>query len=148
MPFTKEFRCGDSGYFVYIEDDGRSCYAYLIRNDAMVGDVWLCNRVPAPETAEWADPNDAPFLNPKAYAAEPAHVPVPPDGASLNVRWNADRGAEIQAHLLCGERVLAMLQPGAKPGWCVNARRDGPLAKILASKEPKEPRAGGSDPNG
>ncbi len=33
--------------------------------------------------------------------------------------------------LYLADDLLAVLIPGAKPGWCRNALKDGPLAKVL-----------------
>jgi hypothetical protein len=56
-------------YSVIIEDDGRVAYAYLMKDENIIGDVWLYNQLDAPENTNW-DHKKMPFLNPIEFIAE------------------------------------------------------------------------------
>ncbi|MEO0912171.1 MAG: hypothetical protein AAFY59_04175 [Pseudomonadota bacterium] len=118
-----------SGFSVVFEDDGRVAYAYLLDgNDRIVGDVWLYNRCVAPLEPEWISPDGMPFANPVGYAREDAgFLPVEEIG-DVSVSWSAAPVAAV-VHLR-GAR-FARLMEGSKPGWCVLALKDGPLARVM-----------------
>jgi hypothetical protein len=48
----------------------------------------------------------------------------------IMVHWK-DNQTLTEVKIYLQDELLAMLRPGAKPGWCVNALKDGPLAKVL-----------------
>jgi hypothetical protein len=117
-------------FSVVVEDDEKVAYAYLLHDDAIVGDVWLYNCGPAPVEPEWRDRQKAPFANPRAFVVKREAKPIV-DDKQLSVSWTDKKGVIDQVKLYFGKRLLAILAPGAKPGWCMNALKDGPLAKIL-----------------
>jgi hypothetical protein len=121
-----EFRHAETGLSVVIDDDGRVAYAYLrdLEGD-IIGDVWLYNREVDPK-ADWADPSQAPFPNPRSHA-RPFEGRLPSRASDFSVEWTlADQ------LLLCDVSVhgvrLARLSPGAAPGWNVLALAEGPCA--------------------
>ncbi len=66
MSFLRRFEHGD--WAVVVEDDDRVVYAYLLRHNQIVGDVWLYNRVHAPHRSPWGQTDPMmPFLNPVEY---------------------------------------------------------------------------------
>src|SRR5438046_3121601 len=129
MAFLQQFDCPNSSFSVVIDDDDRVAYAYLLKEGDMCGDVWLYNCNMAPEEPEWRDPSKAPFANPQEFTADdPLRIT---DTANIYWAWIKDNDNLQRAEIYLGEQLLAVLAPGAKPGWCKNARKDGPLAKVL-----------------
>lgn len=130
MAFLIGFDCGQ--WKVVVDDDDRAVYAYLLKDDEVVGDVWICNRV-RPAEPEWKLPNAdelMPFLNPVPYV-ESEHAGVAEhDPESISVSWSHD-GDSVSVQVLDAGKVLARLVPGERPGWCVNAKLSGPLAQVL-----------------
>ena len=125
----------NSAYSVLFEDDGKVAYAYLRDGTKVVGDVWIYNCGPAPETAEWTLPDARsrmPFANPAGYAVDE----LPPDihePSDVSCRWTHDGEGLAFVEVLLNGVVFARLQPGSSPGWSRLARRDGPNAKVLTS---------------
>jgi len=120
-----QFHEPDGDRSVVIEDDGRVCYAYLLQNERLVGDVWLYNVSAAPLTVDWRRREDAPFCNPAKYCADATLPRLRPD-SDVSCAWLA-RGAEIWV----SGTLWARLEAGARPGWSRGARIAGPLAKPL-----------------
>ena len=77
------------------EDDGRVAYAYLLEGDDVVADVWVYNRADAPEAPEWADPDKAPFLNPRAFVREAAALEPPSSDADVRFEWRGEQNARV-----------------------------------------------------
>jgi hypothetical protein len=122
-----EFRHVDTGCSVVIDDDGRVAWAYLKSPDEQIlADVWLYNVAPTPEVSDWADPAQAPFLNPSALA-DPLPQPLPESPDDLTVQWVVD-GQLLLADVLLRGVLVARLSPGATPGWNVLATIAGPCA--------------------
>jgi hypothetical protein len=119
----------ESDLSVVFEDDGRTAYAYLLRGEKIVADVWIYNRGPAPEHPEWTHREGAPFRNAAAYVREtPVPAAVEDD---VTVRW------EQEAAIVCLRgRPCARLVVGSKPGWCVFAAKDGPCARVMEHDPP------------
>ncbi len=40
-------------FALLIEDDDKVCYAYLLNEERIVGDIWLYNNVTTPRESEW-----------------------------------------------------------------------------------------------
>lgn len=110
---------------VLVEDDGRVAYAYLLDGGTIISDVWLYNRCASPAKPEWSDRTKAPFSNPVQYARDIAPKEVISD-ESWSVR-DSGNGLDV----IVEGMVWARLKKGAKPGWCIAARIDGPLARVL-----------------
>lgn len=124
------FAC--EGWEVVLEDDDRSCHAYLLRNGDICSDVWLYNRVAAPTAPEWTSPQArdvAPFLNAVRYVTTTAASGESWNAEQVSVTWADTEAGE--ARVLLGGEVAAVLRVGAKPGWSARAIEDGPLAKVL-----------------
>ena len=130
----------DTGYSAVFEDDGRVAYAYLLNENRIVSDVWLYNRIAAPQEPEWRDRSKAPFANPQGFAAS---EPFPPVASEAEVAFAWSRGTEGQVILRVFIRgsYHAALVPGRKPGWCRLALRDGPLASVPTPWRRPNPRA-------
>ena len=117
---------GPGVWSAIVEDDGRVAYAYLLDEGRIVADVWLYNRAATPEAPEWGDRDTAPFLNPRGFAAQDDFTP-PADETEVGIEWWEMDGRHCPWIILSGRRH-ALLAPGRKPGWCVLAAKDGPLA--------------------
>jgi hypothetical protein len=76
MGFVRQFQRGD--WQVIVEDDDRVAYAYLVRDGRIVTDVWLYNRMPAPQRPPWHEPGPVmPFLNSASTSTKMAQIEVP-----------------------------------------------------------------------
>src|SRR5689334_14103846 len=86
--FIAKFPSIDSGKSGVIEDDGRVGYAYLLGAEGRIcGDVWLCNRCPAPKEPEWSDREKAPYANPESYVDPTAIFSLPTSIDDFSVEW-------------------------------------------------------------
>ena len=130
MAFLHKMVSSAGNHAVVVEDDDRVAYAYLLVDGRIVADVWLYNRVPAPAEPGWRHGAEAPFLNPVDFAGSdpPARVR---EASDLGVIWSAPEDQRLRVTVTARGEPLAILERGARPGWCRNARRDGPLAKVL-----------------
>lgn len=120
-------RCDDAGSrrAVVLEDDGRVAYAYLLDGERLTGDVWLYNVSPTPETVDWKDRSQMPFLNPKKYC-QGETSPRLHARSRVDCEWS-DAGVDVSIDGI----VMAKLENGSKPGWSRLALQPGPLAKPL-----------------
>ncbi len=130
---TWQFNHPSWGYSFVFDDDGRVVYGYLKEGDKIVADIWLYNKCPTPQEPEWTDKPKLPCANPADYALENPHEPIESID-EVFVEWSEEEPIVATVHIK-GVR-WAKLTPGAKPGWCVLARKDGPLAKVLGDEEP------------
>src|SRR6185503_17482792 len=96
-------------------------------DDAIIGDVWLYNRGPAPIEPEWGDREGAPYANPQPFVRFEQDFRVPVTISDLSVNWGEEEGACV-ARVRVHGRLLAKVIPGSQPGWNVLAAKDGPLA--------------------
>jgi hypothetical protein len=111
---------------VVLEDNGRVAYAYLLVKERIVGDVWLYNVGPNPEEVDWRDRSGMPFRNPRRFCEEREAVTRLRLSSDIRCEWSTD-GVDVYL----GEKRLARLSEGAKPGWSRHAGRRGPLANPL-----------------
>ncbi|MGJ1242747.1 hypothetical protein [Sphingobacterium siyangense] len=117
-------------FAVLIEDDDKVCYAYLLneeKEERIVGDIWLYNRVPAPMEPEWHKKENLPFLNPAEFVEEN----LEPFEANSPVEVTWDFGEETVAKIFLASRLIAKLTVGSCPGWSSLVTKDGPLALKL-----------------
>lgn len=117
---------GPHSQAVVLDDDGRVAYAYLLENENVVGDVWLYNVVDSPESPEWPDPSNAPFLNPKDFCKTNEKLSRLDDESAVTCGW-FEGGVDVSIE----GRWVARLVRGAKPGWSLLAAKRGPLALPL-----------------
>ncbi|MBV8753355.1 MAG: SMI1/KNR4 family protein [Hyphomicrobiales bacterium] len=131
--FESSFSTGGIDYELWIEDDGRVCYAYLLNGDGEIsGHVWLYNRAPSPEAFE--DAPDDPPRNPRMFVTDEPFV-LPKSTAELSAQF-AYAGDAPYTRVLIRKEIVAVLAPGTTPGWSVLAKRDGPVAKVLRLSPP------------
>ncbi len=123
----------DNRYSIMVEDDERVAYAYMLKNNSIVGDIWLYNRFTQKET-HW-DSNKMPFINPDEYVND--HIKIAPlnNESDLRIQWEFIKEI-IAAKIFIHGNLIAVLADGAKPGWSTCVRKDGPLAQIYPGKFP------------
>jgi hypothetical protein len=120
----------DTGYSAVFEDGGKVAYAYLLLENRIVSDVWLYNRIAAPQEPEWRDRSKAPFANPHGFAASDPFPPVS-DETEVTFAWSRGTIGQTELRVFIRGEYHAALVPGSKPGWCKLATKDGPLALVL-----------------
>jgi len=114
-------------FAVLIEDDDKVCYAYLLKEKRIVGDIWLYNSAPTPTEPEWHSNANLPFLNPAEFVSENLE---PFNGSSpVVVTW--DFGEQTVAKIFLASRLIAKLTEGSCPGWSSLVIKDGPLAQQM-----------------
>jgi hypothetical protein len=127
-----EFIDEDSDFRVMVEDDGRVAYAYLLNPDKkIIALVWLYNRCETPQEPEWRDREKMPFANPADYVRRDIKLALDFTISDFRVEWGFSKQDEIKAFLYLNHTLLAILIPGAYPGWSLLAGKDGPVAKVL-----------------
>jgi hypothetical protein len=117
---------------VMVEDDGVVAYAYLLRDEEIVGDVWLYNQEETPVVPEWRQqpPPAPPFRNAEQYVG-PGHASAHPISLTeIAVRWQGS-DVDLKAEILLREHTFAILMPGARPGFSAWVIRDSPVARKL-----------------
>jgi len=119
-----------SGYKAIFEDDGRVAYAYLLKDEEIVADVWLYNRGEPPAEPEWRNPDKAPFANPKGYASIYKDEPIS-DESDVDFTWVHNQARLVAVEIKLKGKLYGRLTPGSKPGWSMLAIKDGPLAKVM-----------------
>ncbi|MGE0709885.1 MAG: hypothetical protein AB7N76_25135 [Planctomycetota bacterium] len=123
--------CPDHDATCVFEDDGRVAYAYLRLAGAIVADVWIYNADLTPSVPEWTERGTAPYRNARAYVqARDSAAPLRPSDLAFD--WPAAPAelAPVVFVSILGV-LVAVLAPGAKPGWSRLATRPGPLALPL-----------------
>ena len=122
-----------NSFSVVIEDDGRVCYGYLLQDRNVIGDIWLYNQSPTPQDTQW-DKRDMPFLNPAEFVKDNLIARPIISDKDVRVEWLFLTGACIldQVRIFVRDELTAIIKPGAKPGWSILVKKDGPLAKFLS----------------
>ncbi len=116
---------------VVVEDDNRVAYAYLIKDEQIVSDVWLYNVAPTPTNVQWEDDEATmPFLNPAKYC-KPEPMPRLTSQSAVLCRW-----FDEAVDLFVDGIVWAHLKNGARPAWSRWALRKGPLAQPIDVEAP------------
>lgn len=116
---------------VFFEEDDRVAYAYLLREDKIVADVWLYNVGETPSQAEWNDPANLPFQNPAGFVRQGIAFARPSTANDLSIQWMSAADGRLGAIVKIRHESVAELYEGDKPGRALLAAKNGPLAKIL-----------------
>ena len=105
----------------------------MTRNEAIIADVWVYNRSPAPDQPDWENgPEGAPFLNPRAFVRADVSFELPASAKDVSFQWRDCGSSRVVAIFLRG-RLAAEVGPELCPGRAVLAKRAGPLAQPLES---------------
>lgn len=130
--FYEQFFCEQNNdYSVIIEDDGRVCYAYLMENNNIIGDVWLYNTIETPTSVDWSLKEDMPFLNPLIYIDPNKTIKPINNSADVSIYWEMTGDELKESNVYVRNKLVAKLKMGHKPGWSTLVLKDGPLAKSL-----------------
>jgi hypothetical protein len=138
-----QFTCDDGLHRCVVEDNGRVAYAYLIRENKMIGDLWLYNQAESPTEPEWRDRTKMPFLNPASFVDMGAMSQPLQSSDDIAAEWElGGDGVATKVALYLHGQLYGVLAPMVKPGWCVAVLKDGPLAKRLSPDSPSSPPRG------
>ncbi len=120
-------------YSAVFDDDGEVAYGYMLLDGKIISDVWLYNSGEAPSEWPWlGDPDGPPFANPIAFAS-PARFGAVATRDDLSFVWSYGEGdVPVAVEFWIRGKLHARVTPDSKPGWCVLAIKDGPLARKLA----------------
>lgn len=101
-----------------------------MKEEDIIGDVWLYNQDPTPIIVNWEDIDDMPFLNLKEYVKE-SISPIR-DKNAIELKWTPNDSYEtiMEVDIYINNRLVAKLSPESKPGWSKFVTKDGPLARI------------------
>ena len=127
MPFTLNNTL-DSEHAVRVEDDGKVGYAYCVAKDGVDGFVWLYNVAEPPASLEEQGGKAAP-LNPPTYVRDVIFHP-PQSETDIGFNWVFREGV-WECGIYIRSKLHAIVGKGDRPGWCVLAAEDGPLACTL-----------------
>jgi hypothetical protein len=130
---NSEVVCKDDylNYSAFFEDNGRVAYAYLLRNQEIISDVWLYNHGPSPLEPEWHSPEKLPFANPVDFASNQEVTPVE-NPNQVSFQWNYTNEQKVISVEIYLEGILyGILKPGFKPGFAKLAIKDSPVAKVM-----------------
>jgi len=126
--FNQYFNPENESYSIIIEDDGKVAYAYLLREEEIIGDVWLYNNQDSPVTVNWHNEENMPFINPLCYidrSIEPINI-----DKDVEIVWEY-KSDVIKVLVYIHKELIAILKPESKPGWSLLVKEDGPLAKKM-----------------
>jgi len=135
MAIFCEYKHPTLGYSIIVEDDDHVAYGYLLKDSAIISDVWLYNSDDSPIKPEWHTRSNKPFANPLDYVLD-IHFAAITGPNDVVVEW-ADRNEEVlYADVFIRGEWIARLAPGKSPGWNRNVKKSGPLALVLSVAKP------------
>jgi hypothetical protein len=107
--------------------------------NVIVGDVWLYNRAKTPEEVNWAIKENMPFLNSSEYS-KVSDIAILNNADSVSVKWffidkDKEKSLLQEVRVYFDGKIVAILKHGSKPGWSINAKQNGPLAKVIDNAE-------------
>ena len=117
-------------YTLTFDVNQQVAYAYLKTVATIVGDVWVYNRLPAPDRSEWADRRNLPFANCKDFTKDEGQIEKLVTIDDIKFEWKYSAG-QLTAHLYLFGDLVASVTPGKKPGRARFASKDGPIAKSM-----------------
>ena len=134
MKDVLKYQHPDSDLELIFDDDGRVAYAYLCRGQEMIADVWLYNHGVAPQNPEWKDgPEKMPFRNSVKFTGAVTFEPITSQ-EEIEVRWPRNANGVVCAELFLRGKLHARLIAFDKPGECVLALKNGPVARVLTNE--------------
>ncbi|PHR97590.1 MAG: hypothetical protein COA78_27405 [Blastopirellula sp.] len=129
-----DFISPNEDFVLTIEDNGKVAYAYLKKDEQIVGDVWLYNRCKAPPVSEWKDRGNLPFANCEGYIDESGQVTGPLSVEDLDVNWEEDDGL-MYAYIYIKEDLFAVVGETMKPGFARFAIKDSRIARVMEMED-------------
>lgn len=113
---------------VVIEEDGNTCYAYLMVGEEITGDVWLYN---SKNTPNFIDLNeDLPYPNPSEYTDNIFRISNEDYLENISIDWSINAN-DVKVSIEFGNGLKALLKTNLFPGYTNNVKKDGPLALSL-----------------
>ena len=119
------------------EDDGRTGYGYLHSDDRVVADVWLYNNGDAPDEPDWRERGafPMPYRNAKPFTRPERPFALPKSEDDVTVQGVRREDGTVGAVISIGSFQVGELFVGDMPGRALSALKDGPLAKVMGSKD-------------
>lgn len=109
-------------YFLYIENDDRVVYGYLLYKKIIIGDVWLYNLIEPPIPYIWEN-EQMPFLNPKEYfEVRSSNIPTERDFKFI---WTEHSSELIKVEIHIHGSLFGIIESGSKPGWSMWSIKNG-----------------------
>jgi len=132
--FEQFFSPESDDFSVVIENDGKVCYTYLLKQEQITADVWLFNNGETPVTVDWQDRTALPFKNPLEYIAGWPMLIISND-SDVDVKWLYDDNQVFnRVGIFIDGRLAAVMKEHSTPGWSINAGIDNPLARALTKE--------------
>ena len=129
IDFFYQIRDANSDFSLVVEADDRAAYGYLLERQDFVADVWLFNCQPTPDQFIVFRDGRAPLNSKEFVSTEPFDPRLLAD--QVSARWRYDGVRMVGVEIYLRERLHGFLKPGSKPGWCILAAKDGPVALAL-----------------
>ena len=125
------FKAPTEFYTLTFEDNGRVAYAYLKKNQEIVGDVWLYNRCLAPEIPEWDNnKGNIPYANTKSNITKEGKIEENVGVDDVRINWDEEDDHPV-AYIYIFENLYGVIGVNDKPGYARFAIKDSAVALIL-----------------
>jgi hypothetical protein len=136
MGFVQSWDYFEKECTLYIEDDDDVAYGYFFIERKISSVVWLYNLSLTPEKPVWetAENYGKPCKISSFYVGETILAPLkPPEDFIVLLTTASDSSYQIEIGIQTyfGKKLLAVLRQGEKIGWCMNVKKDSPIAKSL-----------------
>lgn len=134
--FMVESQHHESNRVAVVEDDGISAWLYLTEKNSRkpVADIWIYNRIPAPDVDQIKNYQGGPPPAAKGYT-QPLVIDETPLEEAWGFVWSKD-GDSVLVHL--HQTPTAMIIQGEKSGYCKDLLRNGPWGKVWDEKVAEE----------
>lgn len=115
-------------FSVAIEDNGKVAYAYLLRNDKIISELWLYNRGNA-QYDNWDDlsEDDLPPQN-LDYLIEKTIEPIS-SNKDINIKWIFNDATNTKAYIYIHNELIGSLESKEPIGFSKLVLQDTPIAK-------------------
>ena len=125
------FEAPSEFYTLAFEDNGRVAYAYLKKDQKIVGDVWLYNRCLAPKIPEWDnDKENTPYANIRDNISKEGTVQKRVENDDVLVNWDEEEGHPV-AYIYIFENLYGVIGVNDKPGYARFAVKNSPIALVM-----------------
>ena len=117
-----------NNYAVIIEGDARVVFAYMLKDDAIISDVWLYNKICNEENS--GNIHEMPSTCPREYMIDAFDCPLIQNEDDVEISWECADSYSVAKVSIKG-KLIAILKDGAKPGWTALVKRDNPFALAI-----------------
>ncbi|WGL59040.1 hypothetical protein QEJ31_10970 [Pigmentibacter sp. JX0631] len=108
-----------------------SVYAYLLKEDKIISDLWLFNITSSPITEPWKEKKIPPFQNSIIYAIENEFNYSQIDETNYCIIFQQSLKNGIYAKILFSGFLIGIISENFKPGWSIFSKKNGPLAQRM-----------------